>query len=146
MPSLVEWMSSYGLAGDLGEEKYLDPDIFAESKSHITEVVSSFLKNITRDEAYHGFQKLGINSGAVRSPDEVMQDPHLDDRDYWAEVEYPGLGIKLRHPGPGGIFKGSPWQISRRAPLLGEHTKEILMEELGFLASEIDSLSENKVV
>ena len=54
-------MKEYGLEQDLSDKKYLDPDVFTESKSHINDVVSSFLSNITRDEAYHGFQKLGIN-------------------------------------------------------------------------------------
>ena len=79
--------------------------------------------------------------GAIRNLDEVMQDPHLDDRNYWAEVDYPELGFKLKHPGPGGIFNGSPWKISRRAPFLGEHNKEILVEELGLSDEEVSKLS-----
>jgi benzylsuccinate CoA-transferase BbsE subunit len=146
MTPLVEWMKEYGLQEDLSDKKYLDPDIFAGSKSHINDVVSNFLSNITRDEAYHGFQRLGINSGAVRSPEEVMQDPHLDDRDYWEEVEYPELGINIKHPGPGGIFKGSPWKISRRAPFVGEHTNDILSNDLTISQSEIDKLSKNKII
>ena len=75
-----------------------------------------------------------------------MQDPHLDDRDYWAEVDYPELGIKLKHPGPGGIFKGSPWQISRRAPFLGEHNKEILSGELGISDDEMGNLGKSGTI
>ena len=139
---LAEWMGGYGLAGDLSDEKYKDPAVIAENRQHIYELTASFFANITRDEAYHGGQKRGFNMGAIRSPDEVMEDPHLEDRGFWAEVEYPEIGKTFRHPGPAGIFNGSPWQISRRAPLIGEHNEEVLCGELGLSRAELAVLAE----
>ena len=146
LPALVEWMNEYGLAEDLGDEKYLDPAVFIQNRPYINQVVGRFLANITRDEAYHGLQKRGINCGAIRSPDEVMEDPHLDDRGFWAEVEQPEVGRTFRHPGPAGIFNGSPWRISRRAPLIGEHNEEVLCGELGLSRAELSVLAEGGVV
>jgi crotonobetainyl-CoA:carnitine CoA-transferase CaiB-like acyl-CoA transferase len=91
-------------------------------------------------------QKMGINCGAVRSPDEVMEDPHLEDRGFWAEVEYPEVGITLRHPGPAGILNGSPWKISRRAPLIGEHNDEVLCGELGLSRADLSVLAEGGII
>jgi crotonobetainyl-CoA:carnitine CoA-transferase CaiB-like acyl-CoA transferase len=139
---LAEWMGGYGLAGDLSDEKYKDPAVIAENRQHIYEQTVNFFVNITRDEAYHGGQKRGFNMGAIRSPDEVMDDPHLADRGFWAEVEYPEIGKTFRHPGPAGIFNGSPWQISRRAPLIGEHNEEILCGEFGLSRAELAILAE----
>ena len=133
---LGEWMKEEGLAEDLIEEKYRNPDVITDN-----ELFLYFIANMSRDDVYHGGQKRGFNMGAIRSPDEVLEDPHLDDRDYWAEVEYPEIGKTFRHPGPGGIFNGSPWKISRRAPLLGEHNREILVEELGLSDEEISKLN-----
>ena len=62
--------------------------MISENQSHIRELFVSFLATITRDEAYHGLQKRGSNTGAIRSPDEVMQDPHLEDREFFVEVEH----------------------------------------------------------
>ena len=135
-------MDEHGQAGDLLDEKYRDQETVTENQPHIRDLLISFLASITRDEAYHGLQKRGVNSGAIRSPDEVMDDPHLEDRDFWAEVEYPELGKTLRHPGPAGIFTGSPWRISRRAPLIGEHNEEILCGELGLTRAELAILAE----
>ena len=75
-----------------------------------------------------------------------MAEPHLEDRGFWAEVEYPELGKKFRHPGPAGIFNGSPWRISRRAPLIGEHNQEVLCEEMGLTRAELAVLAEGGVV
>ena len=143
---LADWMDEHGLAGDLLEEKYGDPAVITASQPHINELLASFFANLTQDEAYHGVQQRDFAMGAVRSPDEVMKDPHLEDQGFWAEVEYPELGMKLRHPGPAGIFNGSPWRISRRAPLIGEHNEEILCGELGLSRPELTILAEAEVV
>ena len=109
---LGDWMTEQGLAGDILEEKYRNPDSITDN-----ELFLYFIANMDRDDVYHGGQKRGFNMGAVWSPEEVLADPHLQDRGFWAEVDYPEVGAKLRHPGPAGIFNGSPWRISRRAPL-----------------------------
>ena len=143
---LAEWMDEYGLADDLSDEKYQDPAVITENRPYINKLLSNFFANITRDEAYHGGQKRGFNMGAIRSPDEVLEDPHLEDRGFWTDVEYPEIGKTFRHPGPAGIFNGSPWKISRRAPLIGEHNKEILCGEFGLSEAKLTILSEGKVV
>ena len=139
---LAEWMDEHGMAGDLLDEKYRDPAVIAENQPHIRELLVNFLASITRDEAYHGLQKRGYNTGAVRSPDEVMEDPHLEDRGFWTDVEYPEIGETFRHTGLAAIFNGSPWRISRRAPLIGEHNEEVLCGELGLSKAELAVLTE----
>ena len=139
-------MDGYGLAGDLSDEKYRDPAAITENRDHINQALANFFANITRDEAYHGGQRRGFNMGAIRAPDEVMEDPHLEDRGFWAEVEYPEVGKTFRHPGPAGIFNGSPWRISRRAPLTGEHNEEVLCGELNLSRAELAVLAESGAV
>ena len=41
------------------------------------------------------------------------------------EVEHPEIGRTVTYPGAAAIYTASPWQISRRAPLLGEHNAEV---------------------
>ena len=144
--TLAPWLDEHGLAGDLLDEKYQDATVVAENQSHIRGIFENFLANIPRDEAYRGLQQRGSNAGAIRSPDEVMQDPHLEDRGFWTDVEYPELGKTLRHPGPGAIFNGSPWRISRRAPFVGEHNEEVLCGELGVSPAELAALAEGGTV
>ena len=144
---IAEWMDSYGLAGDLMDERYQDPVVIQESTHHIVEeVIANFIANITSDEAYHGAQERGFSWGAVRSPDEVLEDPHLEDRGFWHEVEHPELGRSFLYPGPAAIYNGSPWRISRRAPMIGEHNEEVFCEELGLAQQELALLAENGVI
>jgi crotonobetainyl-CoA:carnitine CoA-transferase CaiB-like acyl-CoA transferase len=43
-------------------------------------------------------------------------------------VSHPELGRSFIYPGAPYQLPASPWQISRRAPLLGEHTAAVLAE------------------
>jgi 2-methylfumaryl-CoA isomerase len=61
------------------------------------------------------------------------------------DIDQPGIGT-LRTPGTPVAFGASPRQTPRPAPLLGEHTDEILAEELGLSAAEISGLHDAGIV
>ncbi len=145
-PALVEWMDSYGLAGDLMEERYKDPAVFTEGASHINDVMANFVTHLTRDEVAHGGQERGFTWGAIRAPDELVDEGHLNDRGFWVEVPHPELSRSFKYPGPAGIYNGSPWRISSRAPLIGEHNEEIYCVELALARTELAYLAEAGVV
>ena len=145
-PALVEWMDSHGLADDLKDERYQDAGTFNANSKHIEKVVENFVANLTRDEIAHGGQERGFNWGAVRTPDELVDEGHLNDRGFWVDVDHPELGKTYKYPGAAGIYNGSSWRISRRAPLIGEHNEEILCRELGLQKTELVYLAEAGVV
>ena len=144
--TLAEWMDSYSLAGDLMEERYQDLAVIQNNGSHINEVVANFAAHMNRDEVAHGAQERGLNWGAVRAPDDLVDEGHLNDRGFWVEVPHPELDRSFTYPGPAGIYNGSPWRISRRAPLVGEHNEEIYCGELGLQRTELAYLAEAGVV
>ena len=78
--------------------------------------------------------------------DEIMDDGHLEDRGFYVDVEHPELGRTFSYPGPAAIYNGSPWRISRRPPLIGEHNQEILCGELGLNLNELTLLAESGVI
>ena len=143
---LAEWMDGYGVADDLLEEQYNDPAVIQEKTSHIIEVVGKFIGGLTQEEAYHGAQERGVNWGAIRTPDDLLDDGHLHDRGFWSQVEHPELGRSFTYPGPAGIWNDSPWRISRRAPLVGEHNEEVLCGELGLTRADLGLLTEGGAI
>ena len=87
---------------------------------------------------------LHVTFGAVRGPQEVIEDPQLRENEIVVPLE--GAGGKLTST------ISSPIQVhgvnkvpARRAPDLGEHNNEVL-ELLGFSLTEIDSLQTGGVV
>ena len=143
---LAEWMDKYGLAQDLLDEKYHSVATIQANVSHIAAALETFFANIPLEEAWHGGQELGLPWGAIRSMDEIMADQHLQDREFFTEVFHPELGRSFIYPGPAALYSHSPWRISRRAPLIGEHNVEIFCGELGLIPAELAVLVESGVI
>ena len=146
LETLAEWMDSYGMADDLKDDKYQDIQAIRENGEHIHQLFVEFVATRTQDEVYHGGQERGFTWGAIRTLDDLIDDGHLHDRGFWTAVEHPELGCTFTYPGSAGIYNGSPWRISRRAPLIGENNEAIFCEELGLSLQELALLAESGVV
>jgi crotonobetainyl-CoA:carnitine CoA-transferase CaiB-like acyl-CoA transferase len=144
---LAELLDHYGMAGDLKDPKYQDPKVIEANRDHIIdELVANFIANLPAEEAYHAAQERGFTWGAVRAPEELLDDAHLHDRGFWKPVEHPELGRSFVYPGEAALYNGSPWRISRRAPLIGEHNQDIFCGELGLAPQELAVLAESRVI
>jgi benzylsuccinate CoA-transferase BbsE subunit len=142
MKELADLLDTNGMAGDLRDPKYQDQAVITANTSHIIDgLVASFIASLPAEEVYHRAQERGFTWGAVRAPEQLLDDPHLSDRGFWKEVAHPELGRGFTYPGEAAIFTGSPWRISRRAPLIGEHNAEILCGELGLSSGDLTMLT-----
>jgi crotonobetainyl-CoA:carnitine CoA-transferase CaiB-like acyl-CoA transferase len=145
--NLAELMDGFGMAGDLKDKRYEDPAFIAANAAHIIDdLLAGFIASLPAETVYHAGQERGFTWGAVRTPEALLDDPHLQDRGFWKDVEHPELGRSFVYPGEAAIYNGSPWRISRRAPLVGEHNAEIYCGELGLSQSELSMLAESRVM
>jgi crotonobetainyl-CoA:carnitine CoA-transferase CaiB-like acyl-CoA transferase len=78
--------------------------------------------------------------------DEIIADQHLQDRGFFTQVSHPELGRSFVYPGPAALYSATPWGVSRRAPLIGEHNVEIFCGELGLSQAELVVLAESGVL
>jgi len=98
----------------------------------------------TREEIFRQCQENRIPMGKVNRIDEVAAMAQVKTRGFFEEIEHPVAG---RHRFPGGPAKcGGEWPVPRRAPLLGEHTEQILTGELKHAAAELATLAEMGVI
>lgn len=74
----------------------------------------------------------------VNSLEDLAKDPHLEAVGFWKAVQHPTEGA-LRLPAFPVNFGSTPAEISRHAPRLGEHTREILAEA-GLGDAQIEAL------
>jgi crotonobetainyl-CoA:carnitine CoA-transferase CaiB-like acyl-CoA transferase len=86
-----------------------------------------------------------IAAGPVYEFHEVFDDPQVRHLGLVATMEQPGAG-RVRILGFPGGASGTPPQIRRPAPLLGQHTAGVLAEELGLSREEIDRLAAAGVI
>jgi crotonobetainyl-CoA:carnitine CoA-transferase CaiB-like acyl-CoA transferase len=86
----------------------------------------------------------GIAAGPIYEFHEVFDDPQVRHLGLVAEVEQPGAG-KVKMLGFPARASATPPRIDRPAPLLGQHTAEVL-GELGLSREEIDRLAAASVI
>jgi crotonobetainyl-CoA:carnitine CoA-transferase CaiB-like acyl-CoA transferase len=83
---------------------------------------------------------------AVSDINDLLDDPQMAARKFWVEVEHPELGTTINYPGPFARSSETSCQISRRAPLIGEHNLEVYEEELGISREELVILKQAGVI
>lgn len=79
--------------------------------------------------------------GPVYTARDIFNDPHFAKREMLVEIEHPGSPTPVRIAGVPIKLSATPGGIRRRAPLLGEHTEQVL-DGLGFDATAIARLRE----
>ncbi len=92
----------------------------------------------TKQEIYETGQDAGLPFSFFATVDDILASPQYVHRDFFAAVEHPVAGT-YRYPGSPVRFDGRA-PVSGRAPLLGEHTAEVLGES-GMSASAIAAIS-----
>lgn len=145
--SLVAWLDSEGMAEDLKDLKYRDPELRRQTEiyRHIDEVFQRFIVRFNREDAMELAQRKQIETGAVYSAEDILKDPQLQARHFFSELEHDNLGRSFLYQGGPYVFSETPWKLRRRAPLLGEHNDEIY-GELGLTSSELTALRAAHVI
>jgi benzylsuccinate CoA-transferase BbsE subunit len=162
---LLGFMSETGEQQDLDQEPYLtfihermntnfimammgDPEQAAEVTGileHMNDVVRAFCRNHTKLYLYEEGQQRRILVGAVNQPQDILDSPQLNARSWFVDLEDRGRGVTLRYPGPQWQLRGTPAQLRRPAPLLGEHNAEVF-GEIGIDAGALGELAGEGVV
>jgi len=83
--------------------------------------------------------------GAVMDLDEVQACPQAEAREMFVKVSHPTLG-EITEPGFPIKFSETRGSLTEPAPLLGEHTAEVLLDVLGLTADEVEALRKEGVV
>jgi crotonobetainyl-CoA:carnitine CoA-transferase CaiB-like acyl-CoA transferase len=128
----------------LGDEALATDPRFATNDARLANYddfrarVERVLGGATTAEWQERFERAQIAAGPVYEFDEVFADPQIRHLGLVAEVDQPGYG-KARMLGFPVRASATPAAIHRPAPLLGEHTAEIL-GEIGVTAAELDGL------
>ena len=135
------WKAFFGLAGC--PERSADPRFAqisarTENVAELYGVAEELLGERTTAEWLADLEKAEIPAGPVNSLEDLLADPHLAGQDLFRRVDHPSEAATLQ-VGPSARFSRSPVEARRHAPLLGEHTVQVL-GEAGLDEAEIDAL------
>jgi benzylsuccinate CoA-transferase BbsE subunit len=144
--TLIEWMDSEGMAGDLRDESYGKEAYRLSHIDHIIQVLERWTKSHTTRELFELGQLMSFPWAPISSPVEVLGNPQLKARQFFMDVGDPESGTSFKYPGTPYQFRHSSLRQWKRAPLPGENNFQIYYGELGLSEEEVKRLSSAGVI
>jgi len=134
-----------GLVAAMGAPAWSRDERFASNAGRVTHrdeldhLVGTWTAPLTERDVMERLQRMGVPAGLMMYVSDIPSDPHLAARGYPRPLEQPGVGPMLVE-GPG--FRSSTMGdgVTGPAPFLGEHSRRVLVEHLGFDDAAIDEL------
>lgn len=149
MPSyagLGEWQTVAGFLGieELAEERFMTPAGRQLHGAEIDELVGPKFASMSKEELFHEGQRWGLTFSSVQTSEDLMNCPHLADRGFFIDQHHPVAGT-VRMPGMVPFASNVLRSPVRPAPLLGQHTGEIL-QSLGIVPADFPGMAASGVI
>jgi formyl-CoA transferase len=148
VPDDIQWRR---LCEAMGREELKDDPRTADGTSRaahadlIRSAIEAWLGDKSRGEAVALLEQNGVPSGPVYTAEDVFADPHIAARNMLISIDDPVAGPRKYARSPLHL-SSAPEIPAAPAPQLGEHTRVILGELLGYDDAEIDGLREQGVI
>ena len=144
-PLFERWARLMGEPHWLTDAKYATDEARGDNSVEISDRMRAWTAERTTAEALAELADARIPCGEVLTPAQALTNEQVVDRGFLADTDYPGLP----RPAPVGRmpvdFSAVDTGVKRRAPTLGEHTAEILLE-LGYTKRDVDALRAKGIV
>ena len=134
----------------IGQEELIEDQRFKEPgdrkarEGELADLLEETFRGESTAYWLEAFEKVGMVAGPINDISQVYEDPQVIAREMKVDLEDPDLGT-LHNIGIPVKLSATPGRIRRRAPMLGEHSWEILTES-GFAEKEIEELFGSGVV
>jgi|TARA_B100000809_G_scaffold236378_1_gene255371 formyl-CoA transferase len=143
-PTWEQLCRAIGLEVLIDDPRFLLP---GDRKAHEDELAALLEETFTADTTSNWLKMLedaGVVAGPIYNMDQVYKNPQVLARKMLVDLEDPDLGT-IHNIGIPVKLSATPGQIRTRAPMLGEHSSEVLLER-GFSQAEVDDLVSAEVV
>ena len=144
-PLFERWTTLLGESHWLEDPRFKDDISRGDHGDVISERMATWCAERTTEQALAALENVRLPAGPVYSPQQTLDDPHVQAAGFLHALGFPGSPACA--PVADTPFSLSETQpgVRRRAPLLGEHTDQILAE-LGYAPSEVAALRAARVV
>ena len=147
-PPLIKWMASEGV--DVGCLEGFDWENWDRAKDQeattfMAKTTSAFFLARTCAELIEGAIKHHAMLCPLATTKEIVENPQLAARNFWVELSHPETGA-ITYPGAFAKSTEAPPAVSRRAPLVGQHSHEVFGEIMGLSEEQIRQLQEEGVI
>jgi formyl-CoA transferase len=137
-------------AAAMGRPELVDDPRFATDRARLKHnddleaIVYEWASRQTAEDAYRTLGARRVPVSTINTIPDLLASDHLRARDYFQRIGHPLAGEQT-YPGAPIRMSSIEWTPGR-APLLGEHTREVLCDELGLTATELTRLRAAGVV
>ena len=118
---------------------YADDTRRVRNRAALASLIESITIEKPRSHWIALFEANALPCGPINTYDQVFADPHIRARDMVVDTDHPTLG-RIRTLGSPLKMSATPPVVGRPAPLLGEHTREVL-REIGYTEEEISQFA-----
>lgn len=139
----------YSLCRALGREDMIEDPRFSKAearrqhKAELTEEISKFTRARTLEECAAILEAHGVPNGKINTMTMACADPQIAARNMIVEVEHPVAG-RYKMAGSPLKFSNYPETTYEPAPMLGQHTREILKDYLNMSDKDIDMMLDDQ--
>jgi len=150
--ALSKWIDDEGLENPMSaitnweEFDMAAQDVSKELLDAQQEAIRKFFMNHTKKEITEEGLKRGLNACAVNNPADILENPQLEARDYWVDLESPQAGRTLKYPKYFFLSNQTENFVKSPAPVAGEYNCVIYKNELKLLDKEIVELESSGVI
>jgi crotonobetainyl-CoA:carnitine CoA-transferase CaiB-like acyl-CoA transferase len=127
----------------IGDPRYDTPDARLKCEAEVDEIVATWTRQRTKQEAMAQLSAVGVPAGAVLDTQELVDEPSFYERGILQIMTHGER--KMAMPTWPVRLDGVPTEV-KSAPLLGEHTAEVLADWLGLDATAIAALRRDGIV
>lgn len=144
-PMFKRWCQLVAAENWFDDPRFATDELRAEHIDILNSRMQQWCDNKTVEEAMAGFDAARIPASPMLSPQQVLDDPHVQAMGYLKPTDYPGLTAPAPLMETPFRLSATPGSIRSRAPLLGEHTDEVL-NQLGYNSAAIHLLREQHII
>ena len=144
-PLFKRWADLMGESHWLEDPRFMDDLARGNNSDDISERMARWCESRTTDECLSELGAARIPAGPVLSPQEALDHEHIQAMKFMLPVDYPGLASPAPVADLPVRLSETPGGIRHRAPVLGEHTAEVLAE-IGYDDEAVAGLREAGVV
>lgn len=144
-PLFERWVNLMGEPEWLDDPRFKDDITRGDNGELISERLARWCAERSSAEVLAEMEAARIPAGPVMSPQQVLDDPHVAARGMFRQLEYPGSAKPAPVMTTPFSLSANPVAVKHRAPLLGEHTDQI-MQELGYSTADIEQLRSIQVI
>ena len=135
----------------LGNPEWCRDHRFADKNTRLRNVgpldqhVAEWTRQHTPEEVTQTLQSHGVAAMPIMNIEDQFSDPHWQQRQAYAQVEHPHLGVEWLYGIP-WLLSDTPGSIRSAAPTLGQHNDYVFGQLMGLSATEIERLQAGNVI